>query len=53
MEANNQRPPMWIRNNNQRQSRDAMLARMAEARHQCGGPVKRARIASCWSVLAM
>ena len=30
MEANNQRPPMWIRNNGQRQSRDQMLARMAE-----------------------
>ncbi|MFG0832847.1 16S rRNA (cytosine(967)-C(5))-methyltransferase RsmB [Aeromonas bivalvium] len=31
MEANNQRPPMWIRNNGQRQSREQMLARMAEA----------------------
>jgi len=31
MEANNQRPPMWIRNNSQRQSREQMLARMAEA----------------------
>lgn len=31
MEANNQRPPMWIRNNSQRQSREAMLARMSEA----------------------
>ena len=30
MEANNQRPPMWIRNNSQRQSREQMLARMAE-----------------------
>ena len=30
MEANNQRPPMWIRNNSQRQSREAMLARMSE-----------------------
>lgn len=31
MDANNQRPPMWIRNNASRQSREAMLARMAEA----------------------
>lgn len=31
LDANNQRPPMWIRNNGSRQSRYAMLARMAEA----------------------
>lgn len=31
MKANNQRPPMWIRNNSLRQSREAMLARMSEA----------------------
>lgn len=31
LEANNQRPPMWIRNNASRQSRDTLLARLAEA----------------------
>lgn len=31
LEANNQRPPMWIRNNSRRQSRDQMLVRLAEA----------------------
>jgi 16S rRNA (cytosine967-C5)-methyltransferase len=40
MEANNQRPPMWIRNNSQRQSREQMLARMSRGGHpghgRCG-----------------
>ncbi|MGL5948748.1 MAG: 16S rRNA (cytosine(967)-C(5))-methyltransferase RsmB [Aeromonas sp.] len=30
LEANSQRPPMWIRNNSQRQSREVMLARLSD-----------------------
>lgn len=51
MEANNQRPPMWIRNNSQRQSREAMLARMSEAGIPAMAGVE-GKIASCWSAPA-